>query len=143
MIRSRRRAREAVLQALYWSESSGDPIAQTLRTMCLRNRLSPEAAGFAGDLGKQVWSERDTLDQLIESGLQNWSLARLSRIDRLIMYMALAEILHMVDIPVKVSIDEAIELAKRYSVEKSPGFINGVLDGLVRREGWAARPKTA
>ena len=49
--------------------------------------------------------------------------------------MALAEILAFADIPVKVSIDEAIELAKRYSVEKAPAFINGVLDALVKREG--------
>jgi N utilization substance protein B len=142
MIRSRRRAREAVLQALYWSESSGDPVGQTLRTMCLRNRLSAEAAAFAVSVGRLAWAERESLDRLIESGLKNWTLARLSRIDRLIMRVALAEILHVDDVPVKVSIDEAIELAKRYSVEKSPGFINGVLDGLARREGWTERPTT-
>ena len=138
MIGSRRRAREAVLQGLYWSESSGDPVAQTLRTMCLRNRLSPEASAFASALGALAHAEREDLDRLIESGLQNWSLSRLSRIDRLILRMALAEIRGMSDIPVKVSIDEAIELAKRFSVEKSPGFVNGVLDGLAKREGWAA-----
>jgi N utilization substance protein B len=127
-----------VLQGLYWSESSGDPVSQTLRTMCLRNRLSPEASQFASELGDLASGQAEELDSLIESGLQNWSLARLSRIDRLILRMALAEIRGMPDIPLKVSIDEAIELAKRFSVEKSPGFVNGVLDGLAKREGWAA-----
>ena len=136
MIRSRRRAREAVLQALYWTESTGDPISQTVRTMCLRHRLAPDASGFATSLAHLVWEHREALDRLTESALENWSLERISRIDRLVLRMALAEIRWQDDVPLKVSLDEAIELAKRYSGEKAPGFVNGVLDGLVKREGW-------
>jgi N utilization substance protein B len=143
MIRSRRRAREAVLQALYWSESTGDPISQTVRTMCLRHRLAPDALRFATSLAQLAWEERETLDRLTESALENWSLERISRIDRLVLRMALAEIRSLDEVPLKVSLDEAIELAKRYSVEKAPGFINGVLDGLVKREGWTGDAQPA
>ena len=135
MTRSRRRAREAVLQALYWTESSGDPIQQTLHTMSIRTDLAPEASQFAMTLGREVWRRREELDRLIEGASENWSLERIARIDRILLRMALTEILAFDDIPVKVSMDEAIELAKRYSVEKAPGFINGILDALVKRMG--------
>ena len=79
------------------------------------------------------------MDRLIGSASENWALERISRIDRILMRMALTEILVFDDIPVKVSIDEAIELAKRYSVEKSPAFINGILDALVKQEGVVAK----
>ncbi len=135
MTQSRRKARESVLQALYWAESSGDPVQQALHAMSVRTGLSPEATQFAMALGREAWARRDELDRLIESVSENWSLGRISRIDRILLHMALAEILAFADIPVKVSIDEAIELGKRYSVEKAPAFINGVLDALVKREG--------
>ena len=132
MTGSRRKAREAVLQALYWSLSSGDPVEQTLRTMTLRAGLSEEASRFARVLGLEAWQGRDSYDARIGAVTQNWTIDRLSRIDRILMWMALAEIDHFDDVPVKVSIDEAIELAKRYSVEKAPAFINGVLDRLAQ-----------
>ena len=135
MTNSRRKAREVVLQAMYWSESSGDPIRQTLHTMSLRLDLSPEASRFARSLGEEAWARQEDLDRMIGSVSENWSLARISRIDRLILRMALSEMLGFDDIPAKVSLDEAIELAKRYSLEKSPAFINGILDTLVKREG--------
>ena len=140
MTQLRRKAREAVLQALYWTESSGDPIQHTLHTMSIRIDLAPEASAFAAALGKATWARREELDRLIESVLENWSLKRVSRIDRILLRMALAEILAFEDIPVKVSIDEAIELAKQFSEEKAPGFINGILDTLVKREGLEKRP---
>ena len=139
MTHSRRKAREAVLQALYWAESSEDPVRQTLHTRSLCIGLSPDAAHFARALGKATWSRLEELDRLIGSASENWALERISRIDRILMRMALTEILVFDDIPVKVSIDEAIELAKRYSAEKSPAFINGILDALVKREGVVAK----
>ncbi len=135
MTRSRRKAREAVLQALYWAESSGDPVEQTLHTVSLRADLAPEAARFAAAVGTQAWERREELDRLIGSASENWALERISRIDRILLRMALTEILAFEDVPPKVSIDEAIELAKRYSAENAPAFVNGILDALVKREG--------
>lgn len=130
MTGSRRKAREVTLQALYWSMSSGDPVEQTLRTMCMRVNLSVEAAAFACAIGQKAWEARKALDGRIGEVTENWSVDRLSRIDRILMWMALTEMEHFDEVPVKVSINEAIELAKRYSVEKAPAFINGILDRL-------------
>ncbi|MDA0708779.1 MAG: transcription antitermination factor NusB [bacterium] len=133
MTKSRHRAREVCLQALYWTESSGDPIQQTVHTMSIRSGLSESASEFAAELAKVVWANRESMDREIESVLQNWSLDRVARIDKILLRMALAEMHHFKDIPVKVSIDEAIDLAKRYSEAKASGFINGILDALVKK----------
>ena len=132
MTGSRRKAREAVLQALYWSESAGDAIQQTVRTMAIRCDLTPEAAQFAARLATATWDYRDEADRRIASVSHNWSLGRISRIDRLLLQMALTEIRKFPDIPVKVSIDEAIEMAKRFSHAKASGFVNGILDTLAK-----------
>ena len=133
MTRSRRKAREAVLQALYWAESAEETVDRTLQAMSIRAGLAPEASAFAEALGKEVWMRREMLDRMIEGTLEHWTLDRVSRIDRILLRMALTGILAFDDIPVRVSIDEAIELAKDYSTEKAPGFINGVLDALVKQ----------
>ena len=129
---SRREAREAVLQAIYWAMSTDDPASQTLKTMTVRSNLSREAAEYAIKVGKLMWANREQLDEEIGRAAENWEVSRISRIDRILMWMALTEIRSVEDVPVKVSIDEAIELAKRYSVEKAPGFINGILDKLAK-----------
>ncbi len=132
MTGSRRKAREAVLQAIYWAMSTDDPASQTLQTMVLRTDLSGEASEYAITVGKLMWANREQLDEDIGKAAENWDVSRISRIDRILMWMALTEIRLMEDVPTRVSIDEAIELAKRYSAEKAPGFINGILDKLAR-----------
>lgn len=139
MTNSRRKAREAVLQAIYWALSTDDPASQTLQTMVVRSDLSPEAAEYALEVGKAMWANREKLDEEIGKAAENWDVSRISRIDRILMWMALTEIRTRNDVPVKVSIDEAIELAKRYSVEKAPGFINGILDKIARSSLEASR----
>lgn len=132
MTKSRRKARHAVLQALYWTESVGDPIQQTVHTMCIRTGLSSGASDFAMNLAQVAWTNREALDASIAPVLKNWSLDRVSRIDRIVLWMALAEMRYFEDIPYKVSIDEAIELAKQFSEAKASGFINGILDTLAK-----------
>ena len=133
MTGSRRKAREAAMQALYWTESSGDPVEQTVRTMALRAGLTVEAARFASRLASAAWQNREAADRRIAEASENWALERISRVDRILLRMALAEIDFFDDIPVTVSIDEAIELSKDYSVEKAPAFINGILDAIVKK----------
>ena len=130
MTHFRRKAREAVLQAVYWAMSTDDPVSQTLQTMVLRSELSQEASDYAMSIGKEMWANRGQLDEEIGRAAETWDVSRISRIDRILMWMALTEIRSVEDVPVRVSIDEAIELAKVYSVEKAPGFINGILDRL-------------
>jgi N utilization substance protein B len=120
------------MQSLYWTESSGDPIAQTARTMCLRAGLTDEATGFAIRLAQETWENGEAADRLISGASENWAIERMSRVDKILLRMALTEIDLFDDIPQTVSIDEAIELSKRYSVEKAPAFINGILDAIVK-----------
>ena len=74
----------------------------------------------------------DTLDEIISSALTSWNIKRLSRVDISILRLALLEILKRDEIPEKVSINEAVELAKKYSTDQSPKFINGVLAGCLK-----------
>ena len=134
MIGSRRKAREVAMQSLYWSESSDDPIQQTVRTMALRVGLTVEATGFATRLAEAAWEHRGVADEQIAEASENWALERMSRVDRILLRLALTEIELFEDVPVNVSIDEAIELSKRFSVEKAPAFINGILDAVVKKQ---------
>ena len=97
--------------------------------------LDDQQAQFARTLAHHIVDSREQLNELIRPVLKNWDLSRISRIDRYIMWIALAEMQIMHDIPIPVSINEAIELAKIYSSEKSSSFINGVLDGVARNIG--------
>lgn len=72
----------------------------------------------------------DAYDKLIQGKTENWELDRIARLDRVLMYMAICEMLNFEEIPVKVTINEYLELAKIYSTPKSSRFINGILDGL-------------
>ncbi len=77
-------------------------------------------------------ADRENLDEIISASLTSWSIKRLSRVDISILRLALLEILECEEIPEKVSINEAVELAKKYSTDKSPKFINGVLAGCIK-----------
>lgn len=76
-------------------------------------------------VGRQEWAE-----SMIAAKLQNWDLLRVTLLDRLILELALVEMINFDDVPPKVSISEAIEIAKTYSTDDSPGFINGILDAV-------------
>ena len=152
---SRRKAREAVIRALYLSESrgmtadeafremsaidsemaekAGDPEAETLKPFALG--LSSEKKEYALSIAHLIEDNREKINELIKPVLKNWNFSRVSRIDRIILWIALAEMLYMLDIPPSVSINEAIELAKKFSSHKSPAFINGVLDSIARNLG--------
>ncbi len=128
----RRRARETVLEALYCYEirddaSCIDEIFEYCREI---HKLDDEAAEFARNLlGKTVENLND-LDSKIAAHVKNWDLDRLTTIDKNILRLGLTELFYFPDIPKKVSIDEAIELAKTYGTAESSRFVNGVLDAL-------------
>ena len=134
---SRRGSRQVALQALYWEASSATTSTVAVRELSQRFQLSAEVAGFASDLVGRVDSHRDELRQEIEANATNWSVERIARIDGIILRLALAEILYMSNVPARVSIDEAVELAKQFSTEDSFSFVNGVLDAVVRQRGIA------
>jgi len=132
---NRRSARQVALQALYWETSSPGEAAAALRELGDSVQLSEPVRDFAACLVRAVEEHRPRLDELIDGAADHWSQDRMARLDALILRLALAEILYLDDIPVRVSIDEAIELAKIYSTGQSYAFINGILDAVVRQQG--------
>jgi transcription antitermination factor NusB len=152
---SRRKARETALRALYLSESRGITVDEAFKEMAAIDRemetradepdiesLKPFGLGISGEsldyarvLAHMVEDSRDPFNERIGPVLKNWDLKRVSRIDRIILWIALAELQSMLDVPPAVAIDEAVEMARKYSSHKSPGFVNGVLDALARSMG--------
>ena len=147
---SRRKAREVVLKAIYLAESREMDIEDALNEMASVDNemivigeepenmeikpfslgLDAEEKEFALALTKKIENNKNKLNEQIIPVLKNWELSRIPRIDRIIMWIAISEFLFSSDIPAQVSIDEAIEIAKKYSSEKSAAFINGVLDSV-------------
>jgi N utilization substance protein B len=128
----RRRARELVLQALYETEFSDRPAVQVVDEQIERRGPSDETAGRARELFLKTLEKRDDLDRIIRSFLEHWDFERVSLVDRNILRLALAEVLYFPDVPSRVIIDEAIEIAHRYSSEEAGAFVNGLLDRFVK-----------
>ncbi|MFC1481422.1 transcription antitermination factor NusB [Candidatus Neomarinimicrobiota bacterium] len=128
----RRRAREMALQCLYAVRmANSDPasavdfVAEEMDNPSLDGAREYCEALLMATVRLESWA-----DEAIKGKLQNWDFNRVTFIDRLILELALVEMVHMDDVPPKVSISEAIEIAKIFSTDDSPGFINGVLDAL-------------
>ena len=134
---NRHGARQVALQALYWEQSAATDALGALDQLCARFGLAQEVQSFATELLHRAGEHADELDALAADRVHHWRWERIARIDRLILRLALAEMLFIEEIPVRVSISEAVELAKSYSTDKSYAFVNGVLDGIVRQKGLA------
>lgn len=129
-MRSRTMARKFVLQILYQLEITKESTDRVLRKFWDMTEFDPDTREFADKLVYGVVEHLQNLDQAIEKFSKNWELHRMQIIDLCIMRIGAYELLYQSDIPYAVSINEAIELAKEFSTEKSAKFINGVLDGL-------------
>ncbi|TKJ41523.1 transcription antitermination factor NusB [candidate division LCP-89 bacterium B3_LCP] len=138
---TRREAREWVMQVLYAREISGDPLKQIRAQWQPRNARLP-LYNFALDVAQKTDERHDQLDKIIIEYADKWELERIAILDRIILRMAICEILHFDDIPPKVTINEAIEIAKKYSTEKSDKFINGILDAVLHRHDSEGEPKS-
>jgi N utilization substance protein B len=133
---NRRRARECALQLLYDLEFgfSSKPGESTTFASYWKSfgedmgDVDSDIQEFAEKLVRGVRSNEDDIDELIRGASTNWKLERMARVDRNILRLAAYELVYMSDIPRKVSLNEAIEIAKRYGSEDSSSFINGILD---------------
>jgi transcription antitermination factor NusB len=129
----RRRARELAVQVLFHMEFSPGE-AEEVFQLISTNFGSPESIkAFSRLLVAGVCEHREDLDRFISQASEHWRLERMSLVDRNVLRLGLYELLHVRDIPAKVSIDEAVELGKRFGNEESGAFINGVLDAIHRR----------
>ena len=127
-LKSRRDSRELVLKILYAQEISGNSLERTARDFLPREK--DKYNRFAADLCAKIESGAGEIDELIVGHSEKWDFNRIAVLDKLILRMAIAEILYFPDIPPKVTINEAIEIAKKYSTENSSRFVNGILDAV-------------
>ena len=121
----RREGREAAVQYLYLRDLSGDC---NLLSFYKFRGLSPAARRFCDTLVQGATEHRPAIDEVIQKNTRNYELSRISVVDRNVLRVALYELLHCPDTPPVVAINEAIEIAKKYSTEESGRFVNGVLD---------------
>jgi transcription antitermination factor NusB len=127
----KRRAREVVVKLLYEIEVGGLTSEEARGRIGAKIR-DPETREFAVRLLDQTLSYAAEADRIIAGVAENWDLSRMAAIDRNILRLGTVELLFMEDVPDKVAINEAIEIAKRFSTENSGRFVNGILDKVAR-----------
>ncbi len=132
-MKNRRKARELALQILYQMDISGISSEKALKIIFSQYRLKPEVKDFAENLVQGVYFSFHSINGLIEKYAKNWTLERMAIIDRNILRFSIYELFFLEKVPSIVSINEAIEIAKRYGTEDSGKFINGILDK-IRKE---------
>ena len=123
----RRKARTIALQALFEVDSVAHDAEQALERLFAEDSLPEEGVNFARELVTGVLTNKERIDNMIQAHAPAWPVAQLAAIDRNILRLAMFEILLNNKVPVKVAINEAVELAKTFGSENSPKFINGVL----------------
>lgn len=138
-MRRRTKGREYALQILYQIEVGREVLEQSLLEFWENLPDSsgidpdlPEIRAFAEDLVRRVLEHSKEIDAEIEKCAEHWRINRMALVDRNILRLGTCEILHFDDIPSKVAINEAIELAKRYGDSDSPKFVNGILDRVAK-----------
>ncbi len=133
-MRLRSKAREVALCILYQKDISGLPSKQLFETYLENYPQSQEVIDFAGKLIEGVTGNLTQLDSIIKKYAKNWEIERMAMIDRNILRLGIYELLFLEDIPTKVSINEAIELAKKFGDVESARFVNGILDKVYKLE---------
>jgi N utilization substance protein B len=127
----RRIIREKVVQALYAHEISGDPLEHVNACVLIGLAGNKTAHEFAKHLVEATVAHSVEIDKIIRTRVANWDFKRIAILDRLILRMGICELLYFREIPPKVTMNEAIELAKLFSTERSGQFVNGVLDAVL------------
>lgn len=128
----RRTGRELALKVLFQVDLTDAAVEEALEAASKAKRPDSQAREFARSLIEQVVEHKDEIDELLGRYTKQWPLERMANVDRALLRMATGEILYFPDIPSSVSVDEAVELAKKYSTGESGRFINGVLGSLLR-----------
>jgi N utilization substance protein B len=131
-LRKRTKAREIALQFLYQQDIRKDDWLKNIKDFEILENADEAVSDFASILIKGSLKNISRLDEIIASSAQNWQLKRMATVDRNILRMATYELLFEEDIPIKVSINEAINLAKKFGDAESGKFVNGILDKIKR-----------
>lgn len=137
----RRLSRVLALEALYRFDLLDEPIDEALKDIYSRESPPEDVRKFTNKILESVKLNLEEIDKLIDQTTLNWPLERITTIDRSILRMAVAEMLGIEEVPFKVSISEAIEVAKLFSTEESGRFVNGVLDNIAIKLGFKQEEK--
>ena len=135
----RRQSREVALKLLYALDITRDAAKEVVRTSWAEAMMSDEIRVFTTTLVTGVIRHRNEIDAFIQECSTNWSLERIGMVERNILRFAIYELCFLPDIPPNVTINEAVEVAKKYGTEEAPAFINGILDRIKHVVG----PRTA
>lgn len=125
---SRRKSREKALQILFHLDFYRDDIDKVCEEFWEGNRIGRKVREYAEQLVKGACANLKPIDDAIISTLEHWSFDRLASVDKAILRYAVYELLYVPDVPQKVTINEAVEIAKEYGAEESGAFVNGILD---------------
>ena len=129
----RTKAREMTMQALYQLDIQGMDAFDLLNQFFTEADPDLTIRLLADEWTRGTWKQLETCDELISTATIKWQFTRLSPVDKSILRLSVYHLQFCSDIPPKVVINEAIELAKKFSTEKSPGFVNGVLDAVLKK----------
>lgn len=129
----KRTVRETVIESIFslnFSKLTLDELTENLKEICKEKKIDiDEPLIYVNYISKNLSS----IDKIIEKNLKNWSFDRIGNVEKSVLRLAIYEILERKETPIKVIIDEAIELAKKYSEETSGKFVNGLLDRIARK----------
>ena len=128
----RRSSRELVIKFLYLIEMNPGDTEEQLAQFWERNPCQEEIQNYTVALLAKIHEGQPAIDNLLRKYSENWTLDRMTVIDRNLLRMAVCELMYDKSIPPKVVIDEAVEIAKRYGSGESPSFINGILDRVMK-----------
>lgn len=128
----RKQAREGAMQLLFQIDSNGEYEDDVIERFLENFQFDGSEAEYISDTVSGVMVKKEEIDEFIIKQLEGWSISRLAKVDLATLRLAVYEILYREDIPVEVSINEAIELVKKYSSDESYKYVNGVLGGFVR-----------
>lgn len=132
-IGKRRKGRELAMQMLFQADMGRQNPDEVRKSFWqARDEVEPDTRGFAEDLFRVASAKAEEIDALIEKHSANWKLTRMSAVDRNVLRMAVAEMTGFRGTPAPIVINEALEIAKRYSSPESINFLNGVLDAIAR-----------
>jgi len=129
---NRRLSRELVIQFLYLTEMNEGERVNQLKAFWESNLCQENVQAFTENILNDIFANQKEIDARLEKFSDNWTLSRMTVIDRSLLRMAASELMYSKTVPPKVAIDEAVEIAKKFGSEDSPNFINGVLDRVLR-----------
>lgn len=126
-------AREIAMQALFQLDIQGSDALETIKRFIQHSSNDGFVKSLAKDWAMKTWENIEQCDEMIKAAAIKWDMSRLSLVDKSILRISAYQLGFCKDIPAKVVINEAIELAKKFSSQQAPGFVNGVLDAIMKK----------